>query len=546
MPARQGFQYSPEAQRENIGYGAAQVVDNGVGKMIDADAKRRQLELAEAAERRKSKPEKLKAPLIKDYKLIPRYQKVSEKLTSDFYNWYSTEGAGVSDAVRKQKETELRNNLQAMAGASEAWKGKVGKYDEAKKDKGYERLFAMGEEDVFNQAWDKDGNFNLDLLTDAKTITDAMQYDFIDINETVTDLKGVAEWNADKSKIERFNKDKGVWETIESEEVGPDLAKDILDQKFKSLSTDPIFMMNLNDEIEGANISDKEKQNYLNNPRDWYSREENVEQLTKSFFGKSIQEAKEDDGSGKKETPDQRLRTVKAIQEGDRGAYSLLKGGKYSGGSIVGVNYIVDEETNEPVLELKLDRGGGKEYERVNLPLQDANAINNIINSVPDTQRIDERELEQSVVPEDVEEIDWDKLNPKIEKIQSSAAGKGQTIDGTKKALEELFVGAEVEVKDVGGVFGRSGIGKGDQYEAKIKIGGITYTIDDAGSSEAYGQIRDIVSKIPEIRDANLKEKKKPSDDKAAKIVKNPTSEQYEALKPGDKYIYNGTEYTKE
>jgi hypothetical protein len=292
MPARQGFQFDPMAAKAQIGYGAAQVVDPGYKDIIDADAKRRQLELAED-KYKKEQADKNKPPTLEAGKLVPALQEPTQRAIKEFYEDYKENSATWDAATKAQEISKIKNFIQANKTASEMAFAKNNAWDKSKRTRNEDGLSRL---------------FNADLLTGKeldqidwtdlyKGINDFSQYNFVDLNDTVTDLTNIASYNAESGKYEILDEKKGMFETTSFERVDKNLAKEILTAKWKSLSTDPDTVQNAIDQInEDPSLSDKQKETYKSTPKgllDWYTRQENIDLLTKDTTETSLQEAKD-------------------------------------------------------------------------------------------------------------------------------------------------------------------------------------------------------------------------------------------------------------
>ena len=146
-------------------------------------------------------------------------------------------------------------------------------------------------------------------------------------------------------------------------------------------------------------------------------------------------------------------------------------------------------------------------------------AINNVINSVPDTQQVDEKEFE-SGSGVGVPVLDYEKVNSTISNVVDNSVtatreiqdpddpNKTKTITQTQNkekseaALKELFPGAAITVTKED----KKGLMTGDTLTAEIKIGGKTYSVKNLGGKNAYGKLQDIMTKEESFREKFLTE----------------------------------------
>jgi hypothetical protein len=287
MPARQGFQFDPMAAKAQIGYGAAQVVDPGYGQIIDADAKRRQLELAEA-KYKKEQEDKNKPSLIEAGKLVPALVPKAQEAIADYYQDYRDNSHTWDNATKMEKEANIKNFIQSMKTASDMAFEKNKAHDPSKLAFNQEMV-----ENMFNADYlSGKANDEIDWTAIFGGINANYEIESINMMDRIKSLTGLAGYNADDESFEWRNPD-NTTTTKKREEVTNDLAKQILSQDYKQMNA--VELANIQHQYD--NLSPKERKKY-STPEEFYIRDENSQLL--AYKKEATQQAgtpDDDDGS---------------------------------------------------------------------------------------------------------------------------------------------------------------------------------------------------------------------------------------------------------
>jgi hypothetical protein len=268
MPARQGFQFDPMAAKAQIGYGAAQVVDPGYGQIIDADAKRRQLELAEA-KYKKEQEDKNKPSLIEAGKLVPALVPKAQEAIADYYKDYRENSHTWDNATKMEKEANIRNFIQSMRTASDMAFEKNKAHDPEKLAFNQEMV-----ENMFNADYlSGKANDEIDWTAIFGGINANYEIESVNLMDRIKSLTPLAGYNADKREFDVRLKD-GTTKKTKRDEVTNELAKDILRQDYKQM--DSVQLANV--QYKYDRLSPEEKKKY-GSPEEYYIRDENSQLL---------------------------------------------------------------------------------------------------------------------------------------------------------------------------------------------------------------------------------------------------------------------------
>jgi hypothetical protein len=268
MPARQGFQFDPMAAKAQIGYGAAQVVDPGYGQIIDADAKRRQLELAEQ-KYKQEQADKNKPSLIEAGKLVPALVPKAQEAIADYYQDYRDNSHTWDNATKMEKEANIRNFIQSMKTASDMAFEKNKAHDPEKLAFNQDMV-----ENMFNADYlSGKANDEVDWTAIFGGINANYEIESINMMDRIKGLTGLAGYNADDNTFERRLED-GTTKTTKREEVTNELAKDILRQDYKQMNATELA----NVKYQYDQLSPEERKKY-SSAEEFYIRDENSQLL---------------------------------------------------------------------------------------------------------------------------------------------------------------------------------------------------------------------------------------------------------------------------
>jgi hypothetical protein len=410
-------------------------------------------------------------------------------------------------------------------------------YDPEKLSTGEEAFREMMDHDYTEEAFDEDGNFVLDLQGLATRVTGFNQVKSVDLNERFDRLKSKADWNAKEGKYEIDDPDNpGYTKSVYFEEVDDGLAEKLLRNDFKQMDTVDLF--NLQHKYD--QLSDEDKKNY---PKleDYWARQENKDELIKTITKQELQAEPKDSGTGKKTKIHDRIRMIKAIQNADASEFRNMISSTAYGGKVADVNFTENEDGNNIVEFLDKDKNV---IESIDLTTEGGGfwEINQVLNASAGQYRVDRSEMEKYGIEKvKVPELDYEKVNRDIAAIQDFQSefedGEWKSDPGKVKKAEKIL--NEIGAKNVEYV---KATDEDETDRLKFVIGNKNYDLDlstDEGA-EVKQAIKNIISE--KARDKYLKPKK----EEESEVLENPTQEQYDALNVGDKYMYNGVEYTKE
>ncbi len=499
MPARQSFEQSQLASQIGVGYGEAQVLTDRAA-LIEQQAARKEREGVRAAEAAKKAEKEKQAALKIDFPkdLAPAMQSAlareATKMYEELLTYYGTEGF---DQKKQAMLGEFTGKIAQAKEYTRQFKDGVNTYADDRGTKNYNPdtdtdINLVMDSNIGDASWDDVSGWMDKANTDLSTSYTTKGYAGL-----AKEIMPIVNFSADKETVMFPGKDGNTY-TRTTEEFSEDDAKNLIRQTISTSDTP-------NDWLQSglAEMSDADKKTYGENINGIanYFADRFASDFTRDNIKTTYKEPKKDkDGDGyKQDLINDRARTIKKIQEGERDAFSMLVGGNApKGGKITNVRFSTDEK-GEGILRVAAAIKG-QEVEDV-IPVRDRNTINNIINSIADQESISYEDLGKSEKLEDISEVDYEKLNPAIDAVQ-----KASGLENKKKALQDLFPGADIELS---GLLNNA---------ATITIDSVKYKIDDINDDESYNKLKETVFKEKSFRDNYLQEQEVPEGEEASRL----------------------------